>query len=68
MQSHESLLKQIYDIQLNNLCGIFFFKSNLMSDGGEEFIFNEIIEFLSVCYIKRSLYKVISDTWYESDP
>ena len=54
MQSHESLLKQIYDIQLNNLCGIFF-KSNLMSDGGEEFIFNEIIEFLSVCYIKRSL-------------
>ena len=55
MQSHESLLKQIYDIQLNNLGGIFFFKSNLMSDGGEEFIFNEIIEFLSVCYIKRSL-------------
>ena len=57
MQSHESLLKQIYDIQLNNLCGIFCLKSNLMSDGGggEEFIFNEIIEFLSVCYIKRSL-------------
>ena len=49
-------------------CVAFFFKSNLMSDGGEEFIFNEIIEFLSVCYIKRSLYKVISDTWYESDP
>ena len=34
MQSHESLLKQIYDIQLNNLCGIFCLKSNLMSDGG----------------------------------